>query len=104
MLVRRPEWSTPCNASFGAFGVAAVSAVFAANGSFGTAASVDAGFRPAMMASAVLCILGAGFALVVKTRKRLPAGALNNAPPVPGTATHIPAAVQPQQAESARIS
>ena len=56
----------------GVFGVAVVSAVFAANGHLGTPASVNAGFRPALAVSAGLSVLGALAALVVKARRRVP--------------------------------
>jgi MFS family permease len=49
----------------GVFGVAVVTAVFAANGHLGSPASVTAGFQPALAASAGLSILGAIAALAV---------------------------------------
>ncbi len=55
------------------FGVAVATAVFAANGHFGTAASFDAGFRPALAIAASLSVLGALSATVVRSRRRLPA-------------------------------
>ena len=57
----------------GVFGVAAVAAVFAANGSLGAPASVTAGFRPALAVSAALSFLGAVTALAVGPRRRPPA-------------------------------
>ena len=57
----------------GVFGVAAVAAVFAANGSLGARASVTAGFRPALAVSAALSLLGAVTALAVGPRRRQPA-------------------------------
>jgi len=53
----------------GVAGVAIASAVFAAHGHLGTPASFDAGFRPAMVASAAFSILGALCALAVTTRR-----------------------------------
>jgi EmrB/QacA subfamily drug resistance transporter len=43
----------------GAFGIALVSAVFAAHGHLGSAASFTAGYRPAMLVSAALSLAGA---------------------------------------------
>ena len=54
----------------GAFGVAVVSAVFAANGHLGTAVGVAAGFPPALAVSAVLSVIGAVSALAVASRRR----------------------------------
>jgi len=54
----------------GAFGVAVVSAVFAANGHLGTAVGVAAGFPPALAVSAVLSVIGAMSALAVASRRR----------------------------------
>jgi len=59
----------------GAFGIAVASAVFAANGHLGTAASFDAGFRPALTVAAGLSLLGALTALAVGSRRRLPTAA-----------------------------
>jgi len=53
----------------GVFGIAIATAVFAANGHLGTAASFDAGFRPALAVSAALSILGAMCALAVTARQ-----------------------------------
>jgi hypothetical protein len=57
-----------------AFGIAAATAVFAANGHLGTAVSFDAGFRPALAVAAGLSMLGALSALAVGNRRPLPAG------------------------------
>lgn len=66
---------------FGAvFGVAATSAVFAANGHLGTAASFDAGFRPAIALAAAFSILGAITALGVIAPRAIPAGRLVGQP------------------------
>jgi len=54
----------------GVFGIAVASAVFAANGHLGTAASFDAGFRPALAVAAGLSLLGALTALAVGSRRR----------------------------------
>jgi len=43
----------------GAFGIAVVTAVFAAHGHFGSVASFTSGYRPAMVVSAVISLLGA---------------------------------------------
>jgi len=51
------------------FGVAVATAVFAANGHLGTAASVNAGFRPALAVAADLSLLGALPALAVRSRR-----------------------------------
>jgi EmrB/QacA subfamily drug resistance transporter len=52
----------------GAFGVAVVSAVFAAHGHLGSAASFTSGYRPAMLVSAGLSLVGAFVALAVGRR------------------------------------
>ena len=57
----------------GAFGVAIVSAVFAAHGGLGSATGFDAGFRPALGVAAGLSLLGAMTALAVASRRRAPA-------------------------------
>jgi EmrB/QacA subfamily drug resistance transporter len=54
----------------GAFGVAVTAAVFAAHGHLGTAASFDAGFRPALAVAACLSLVGATSALAVTRRRR----------------------------------
>ena len=54
----------------GAFGIALVSAVFAANGHLGTAASFTAGYRPGMLGAAALSLLGAFAALAIARRQR----------------------------------
>jgi EmrB/QacA subfamily drug resistance transporter len=63
------------------FGVAVVTAVFAANGHIGTPASFTAGFRPALAIAAGFSVLGALSALAVVTRRRLPAVAQPGASP-----------------------
>jgi EmrB/QacA subfamily drug resistance transporter len=52
----------------GAFGVAVVSAVFAAHGHFGSAAAFTSGYRPAMLVSAGLSLLGAIVSVAVGRR------------------------------------
>jgi len=52
----------------GAFGVAAASAVFAANGQLGTPASFTAGFRPALAVAAGLSVLGTVAAVAIRPR------------------------------------
>jgi len=66
-----------------AAGIAVATAVFAANGRLGTAASFDAGFRPALAVTAGFSLLGALTALAVGGRRRLPAAA----PPEAAAAT-----------------
>jgi hypothetical protein len=53
----------------GAFGVALVSAVFAAHGHLGTAASFTDGYRPAMLGAAGLSLLGAVAAVAISRRR-----------------------------------
>lgn len=72
------------------FGVALATAVFTAHGHLGTAASFDAGFRPALVAVACLSLLGAGAAAAVQGRRAVsasvqsaPALATVGAPGVP---------------------
>jgi len=55
-----------------AFAVAVVSAVFAANGHFGSPATVVSGFRPAFAVAAGLSLLGAVTALAITGRRRVP--------------------------------
>jgi EmrB/QacA subfamily drug resistance transporter len=62
-----------------AFAIAIVSAVFAANGHFGSPASVVAGFRPAFAVAAGLSMLGALTALAITSRRRAPMQ-MNQAP------------------------
>ena len=57
----------------GAFGIAVVTAVFAAHGHFGSVASFTSGYRPAMVVSAVISLLGAITAVGVGRPR--PAGA-----------------------------
>ncbi len=54
-----------------AFGVAIVTAVFTAHGHLGTASAYDAGFRPALAASAALSLAGAVAALAIPVRRRI---------------------------------
>jgi MFS family permease len=53
----------------GAFGVAIVTAVFAAHGHLGSPASFAAGFRPALVVAAGLSLLGAATAMLVAARR-----------------------------------
>ena len=53
----------------GAFGIALVSAVFAAHGHLGTAAAFTAGYRPAMLGAAGLSLLGAVAAVAISRRR-----------------------------------
>ncbi len=59
----------------GVFGIAAASAVFAANVHLGTAIAFTAGLRPALAIAGVLSISGALSALAVSSRRRVPAAA-----------------------------
>jgi EmrB/QacA subfamily drug resistance transporter len=59
----------------GVFGIAIATAVFAANGHLGTAASFSSGLRPALLASAAFSVLGAFTALAVRRRRPVPAPA-----------------------------
>lgn len=61
----------------GVAGVAIATAVFAAHGHLGTPASFDAGFRPALVASAAFSLVGALCGLAVTTRRSQ--GAVGNA-------------------------
>ena len=72
----------------GAFGVAAASAVFAANGQLGTPASFTAGFRPALAIAAVLSLLGVISSLAVAGRRRAPATAAQPQPAAAATLHH----------------
>jgi MFS family permease len=56
-----------------AFGIAATTAVFAANGRLGTPASFIAGFRPALALAAGLSLLGVVSALAVSSNRQVPA-------------------------------
>jgi hypothetical protein len=58
----------------GAFGIALVSAVFAAHGHLGTAASFTAGYRPAMLGAAGLSLLGAAAAVAISRQRATAAG------------------------------
>jgi EmrB/QacA subfamily drug resistance transporter len=60
-----------------AFGIAVVTAVFAASGHLGSAASVTSGYRPALAVSAAISLLGVFTALAAGGRRRapVPAGA-----------------------------
>ena len=63
----------------GAFGIAVVTAVFAAHGHFGSVASFTSGYRPAMVVSAVISLLGA-IAAVAVARPRPADAAPSSAP------------------------
>jgi EmrB/QacA subfamily drug resistance transporter len=55
-----------------AFGIAVVTAVFTAHGHIGSVASFTAGYRPAMVVSAVISLLGAAAAVAVGRRQPAP--------------------------------
>jgi EmrB/QacA subfamily drug resistance transporter len=59
----------------GVFGVTIVTVVFAAHGTLGSPAAFDAGFRPALAVAAVMSLLGAFAALLVRGRRHLRAAA-----------------------------
>lgn len=63
-----------------AFGIAIVTAVFAAHGHLGSAASVTAGYRPAMVVAAVLSLAGAMAAVAVGRRRAVVATGIAPAP------------------------
>lgn len=63
-----------------AFGIAIVTAVFAAHGHLGSAASVTAGYRPAMVVAAVLSLAGAMAAVAVGPRRAVVATGIAPAP------------------------
>jgi EmrB/QacA subfamily drug resistance transporter len=69
----------------GAFGVAVVSAVFAAHGSLGTPAAFDAGFRPALAVAALLSLTGVAAALLIPRRRHAPETVVALAQPVSST-------------------
>jgi MFS family permease len=58
-----------------AFGIALVTAVFAANGHLGSVAGFTAGYRPAMLVSAAISLLGAVAAVAIGRRQAAPAPA-----------------------------
>jgi EmrB/QacA subfamily drug resistance transporter len=70
----------------GAFGVAIVTAVFTAHGSLASAPGVVAGFRPALVVSAVLSLAGSAAAVAIGRRRA--AVAANTSP---GQAERVPA-------------
>jgi len=63
-----------------AFGIAVVTAVFAAHGHFGSVASFTSGYRPAMVVSAVISLLGAIAAIAVGRPPRPADAAPSSAP------------------------
>jgi len=52
-----------------AFGIALVTAVFSANGHLGSVAAFTSGYRPAMLVSAAISLLGAGTAVAIGRRQ-----------------------------------
>ncbi|MBV9450896.1 MAG: DHA2 family efflux MFS transporter permease subunit [Streptosporangiaceae bacterium] len=73
----------------GAFGIAIATAVFSAHGHLGSAASVTAGYRPALAVAALLSLIGSVIALAVGKRRRASA-------PVPAPSTEAVPHVVPQ--------
>jgi EmrB/QacA subfamily drug resistance transporter len=59
-----------------AFGIALVTAVFAANGHLGSVSSFTAGYRPAMGVSAAISLLGAAAAVAIGRRQAAPVPAV----------------------------
>jgi len=53
----------------GAFGIAIVTAVFTAHGSLASSAGVVAGYRPALVVSAVLSLAGSAAAVAISRRR-----------------------------------
>jgi MFS family permease len=70
----------------GAFGVAIATAVFTAHGSLASSAGVVAGFRPALVVSAVLSLAGSAAAVAI-SRHRAAVAAVAS----PGRAERLPA-------------
>jgi MFS family permease len=74
----------------GAFAIALVSAIFAAHGHLGSAASFTAGYRPAMLGSAGLSLVGAVVAIGIARRRVA-------SPPRPAAeADGVPASAAPE--------
>ena len=73
----------------GAFGVAIVTAVFTAHGSLASAAGVVAGYRPALVVSAVLSLAGSAAAVAIGRRRAAVAAdtSLDRAEGLPAMAT-----------------
>ena len=73
----------------GAFGVAIVTAVFTAHGSLASAAGVVAGYRPALVVSAVLSLAGSAAAVAISRRRATVAAdaPLDRAEGIPAMAT-----------------
>jgi Flp pilus assembly protein protease CpaA len=65
-----------------------VAAVFAANGHFGSVASFTSGYRPAMVVSAGISLLGAVAAVAIGRKRQVPATAASVPAPVPVAATN----------------
>jgi hypothetical protein len=53
----------------GAFGIAIVTAVFTAHGSLASSAGVVSGYRPALVVSAVLSLVGSAAAVAIGRRR-----------------------------------
>jgi EmrB/QacA subfamily drug resistance transporter len=75
----------------GAFGVAVATSVFSASGHLGSAAGVVAGYRPALLVSAGLSLLGAAAAVAVGRRRGQPAPPLSTV----GDRAAAPAGLEP---------
>jgi len=72
----------------GAFGVAIVTAVFTAHGSLASSAGVAAGYRPALVVSAVLSLAGSAAAVAIRRRTAVAADTpLDRAERIPAIAT-----------------
>jgi EmrB/QacA subfamily drug resistance transporter len=77
----------------GAFAIALVSAIFAAHGHLGSAASFTAGYRPAMLGSAGLSLVGAVAAIGIARRR-----VASPPRPAPAEADGVPASAAPEMA------
>ena len=83
----------------GAFGIALVSAVFAANGHLGNASSFTAGYRPGMLGAAALSLCGAIAAVAIARRR--PADAPADAPAATDASAAAAADAERRQARTA---
>jgi len=77
----------------GAFAIALVSAIFAAHGHLGSAASFTAGYRPAMLGSAGLSLVGAVVAIGIGRRR-----VASPPRPAPAEAGGVPLSAAPEMA------
>jgi MFS family permease len=73
----------------GAFGVAIVTAVFAAHGHLGSPAAFTSGFRPALAVAAVLSLIGVATAMLVRGRHRSTTPVEASSAPLPSGELHL---------------